>query len=80
MLKAQDQIQNIEMTLRSLVSEQFLTKSSKLGFTKTLYLYTKLCNSFPDNVHLNVKRDFVLYHSQFVFCCLHGYHTVKSSL
>lgn len=41
---------NIETTLRSLVCEQFLTKSSKLGFTLKLFiLYTKHCNSFPDN-------------------------------
>ena len=51
MMKVQDQIQNSEVTLRTVVSEQFLTKSFKLGFTKTLYLYTKPCNSFPDNVH-----------------------------
>ena len=51
MMKAQDQMQNSEVTLRTVVSKQFLTKSSKLGFTKTLYLYTKHCNSLPDNVH-----------------------------
>ena len=51
MMKAQDQMQNSEVTLGTVVSKQFLTKSSKLGFIKTIYLYTKPCNSFPDNVH-----------------------------